>query len=63
MPSLAGQIGLGDPDALGRHVVVRRGLGIGHQRGINARQQQAGVRLALHQLAGIARASHEKHHA
>jgi hypothetical protein len=45
---LAGEIGLGDADALGRDLVVGRGLGVIDQRRVLARQQQAGVRLARH---------------
>lgn len=46
MAQLAGSIGLGDPDALGSDVVVRRV--VSSQGRINAWEQQGRVWLAVH---------------
>ena len=63
MAPLAGEVGLGHPDTLGRDVVVGRGVGIIDQRRVLARQQQAGVGPARHRHRRRARARREKHRA
>ena len=50
MAPLAGEVGLGHPDTLGRDVVVGRGVGVIDQRRVLARQQQAGVDRRLDRL-------------